>query len=146
MKSVEFRDGSGYMVYLDVFHQLHCLNYLRMKLDPWKASYPHIPSDDNFPEKYHVAHCIDSIRLSLECHADLSVVPQRWADGWLEPWPVVESDHVCRNYTKIQEWAHGRHPHKDVTENLYHPTMGKVYGHRLNTSALPVYWEDHDEI
>ncbi|KAK2049009.1 hypothetical protein LZ31DRAFT_591061 [Colletotrichum somersetense] len=143
--SVEFHDGSGYLVYMDVFHQLHCLNYLRKKLDPWKASYPHIPSDDNLPEGYHVAHCIDSIRLSLECHADLSVVPQRWADGWLEPWPVVESEHVCRNYTKIQEWARARFPHEDM-ERLYHPTLGKVSSGHLNVSALPVYGENHDEI
>lgn len=51
--SVEFHDGSGYLLYMDVFHQLHCLNYLRKKLEPWKSSYPSIPSDENFPEAYH---------------------------------------------------------------------------------------------
>ncbi|KAJ0124044.1 hypothetical protein J7T55_012517 [Diaporthe amygdali] len=79
--SVEFEDGSGYLMYMDVFQQLHCLNCLRKKLDPWKASYPSVGSDSTFPEGYHTAHCIDSIRLSLECHADVSMVPQRWADG-----------------------------------------------------------------
>ncbi|KAK2601500.1 hypothetical protein N8I77_010947 [Diaporthe amygdali] len=122
--SVEFEDGSGYLMYVDVFQQLHCLNYLRKKLDPWKASYPSVGSDSTFPEGYHTAHCIDSIRLSLECHADVSMVPQRWADGWLEPWPVVQSQHVCRDYSKIQECAHGKQPY--VSGKLFQPKLGKV--------------------
>lgn len=179
--SVEFNDGSGYLMYMDVFHQLHCLNYLRKKLDPWKADYLSVPSDGNFPERYHtgqlpyswlcclilsyelqgqilismlilewleltfsLAHCIDSIRMSLECHGDLSLVPQRWADGWGEPWPVVESLHVCRDYDRIQKWAHSRQP--KVAGLLVHPTLGTVVTGHLNSSALPVYWEDHDEI
>lgn len=51
--SVEFEDRSGYLMYMDVFQQLHCLNYLRKKLDPWKASYPSVGSDSTFPEGYH---------------------------------------------------------------------------------------------
>ncbi|EMD84700.1 hypothetical protein COCHEDRAFT_1067480, partial [Bipolaris maydis C5] len=134
--SVEFNDGSGYLMYMDVFHQLHCLNYLRKKLDPWKADYLSVPSDGNFPERYHTAHCIDSIRMSLECHGDLSLVPQRWADGWGEPWPVVESLHVCRDYDRIQKWAHSRQP--KVAGLLVHPTLGTVVTGHLNSSALPV--------
>ena len=91
-----------------------------------------------------LAHCIDSIRLSLECHADISLVPQRWADGWLEPWPVVQSQHVCRNYDKIQQWAHTKQSY--VAGKIYHPQLGEVSTGHLNASALPVYWEEHDDV
>jgi hypothetical protein len=32
--TAQLHDESGYLVSLDVYHQLHCLNFLRMGLDP----------------------------------------------------------------------------------------------------------------
>lgn len=52
--SVEFKDGSGHLVGMDVFHQLHCLNYLRKKLDGYKEGYPEIPEDEQIPPRYHI--------------------------------------------------------------------------------------------
>ncbi|KAI3320979.1 hypothetical protein HD806DRAFT_504145 [Xylariaceae sp. AK1471] len=38
--SVQFHDGSGYFFGMDVFHQLHCLNYLRKKTVLYNHLYP----------------------------------------------------------------------------------------------------------
>ncbi|PVH72008.1 hypothetical protein DL98DRAFT_351932, partial [Cadophora sp. DSE1049] len=100
--------GSGYFFGMDVFHQLHCLDYLRKKTTLYSHLYPPEESkaeDEQIPPEFHIPHCIDSIRLSLQCHADLSLIPQRWADGWLEPWAVWTNKHMCRNFDAIRDWA-----------------------------------------
>lgn len=51
--SVEFKSG-GHLVGMDVFHQLHCLNYLRKKLDGYKEGYPNIPEDEQIPPRFHI--------------------------------------------------------------------------------------------
>ncbi|KAE9373180.1 hypothetical protein N431DRAFT_455970 [Stipitochalara longipes BDJ] len=159
--SVEFDDGSGYFFGMDVFHQLHCLNYLRKKTILYNHLYPSEETkveDEQIPPEFHIrklrqvyfefakltklAHCIDSIRLSLQCHADLSLVPQRWADGWLEPWAVWTNKHVCRNFNAIRDWAQVNVP--KLTGTLHHPELGVVVTGRLNLSALPIWQEAHD--
>lgn len=160
---VAFADGSGYLLGIDVFHQLHCLNYLRKKTILYSDEYPE-SAPGEIPAYIHVrklathlsspisvwvdlrltllpAHCIDSIRLSLECHADMSLIPQRWADGWLEPWSVWTTKHSCRDFQKIREWAHKQQPYVGFG-SLVHPELGPVLSGHLNLSALPVYDEE----
>ncbi|KAL2128475.1 hypothetical protein VTI74DRAFT_9127 [Chaetomium olivicolor] len=89
-ESVDFSDGSGSFFGIDVFHQLDYLDYLRKNTIMYDHFYPDLAEEGEVPREYHLrsAHCIDSIRLSLQCHVDMTPIPQRWADGWLEPWAV----------------------------------------------------------
>lgn len=51
-------------------------------------------------------HCVDSIRETLMCHADVSPIPFRVnvpANQVIVP--RLSTTHTCRNFTKIQEWA-----------------------------------------
>jgi Mycotoxin biosynthesis protein UstYa len=54
--SVEFRDGNGYFFGVDIFHQLHCLNYLRKKT----VLYNHLylsegeVEDEQVPPGFHI--------------------------------------------------------------------------------------------
>ncbi|KAJ7775537.1 hypothetical protein B0H16DRAFT_1879904 [Mycena metata] len=64
-------DPGHYIAELDVFHNLHCLNKVRMALDPdyypdWRISTSnnYIPTQKNATD--HVAHCIDWIRQSIK--------------------------------------------------------------------------------
>lgn len=143
--SVQFHDRSGYFFGMDVFHQLHCLNYLRKKTVLYNHLYPSETEveDQQVPPEFHIPHCIDSIRLSLQCHADVSLIPQRWADGWLEPWAVWTNKHVCRDFDAIRDWAAESVP--DLSNTLRHPELGTVVSGRLNLSALPIWQEAHDE-
>lgn len=139
--SVRFEDG-GYFFGMDVFHQLHCLNYLRKKSVLYNHLYPSDGEDEQVPPEFHIPHCIDSIRLSLQCHADVSLIPQRWVDGWLEPWAMWTNKHTCRNFDSIRDWAAASVP--KLAGRLHHPELGTVVSGKLNLSALPIWREAHD--
>lgn len=102
----------SYVVELDVFHQLHCLNTLRKTLFP--LQYP-----DQFTDLYtkegqrnytsndarHYDHCIDTIRESLMCHADVATIYWQWIPSVRVPKPRLEVTHTCRDFEAIREWA-----------------------------------------
>ncbi|KAJ7263055.1 hypothetical protein C8J57DRAFT_1334565 [Mycena rebaudengoi] len=106
-------DEGHYIAELDVFHNLHCLNKVRMALDPdyypdWKISTTNnlIPSQKNATE--HVYHCVDWIRQSLMCAGDTSVIVWQWADFAKESIVKGNVAHTCRNFEKLQDWAKER--------------------------------------
>jgi hypothetical protein len=52
--SVKFHDGSGYFFGMDVFHQLHCLNYLRKKSILYSHLYPADDEDEQIAPEFHI--------------------------------------------------------------------------------------------
>ncbi|KAK8025217.1 hypothetical protein PG990_003040 [Apiospora arundinis] len=63
-----------YVVSMSVFHDLHCLNRLRKQLFP--GYYTQFNMDNRTESEVdHIMHCIDSLRQSTLCHADLAVIP-----------------------------------------------------------------------
>jgi hypothetical protein len=108
---------TGYRVGLEVFHQLHCLNLLRMSTYP--DYYPKLWwSDTNDkPEKVraHLDHCIEILRMNLMCLSDVNVFTFHKQPGKEGYWPDYESEHVCRNFEKIKDWANANAmPEADV--------------------------------
>lgn len=90
-----------HIVTIEMFHQLHCLNYVR------QAAYDHRTSHEGEHSKViHLAHCLDYLRQVIMCHGDLTPIT-------LEPMPErrppVMPDfrirHSCRNFNKIWEFA-----------------------------------------
>jgi len=61
----------------------------------------------------HLDHCIDSIRQSLMCSADISVIPFQWIEEKEQLAARATVPHVCRDFDQIQEWARKR--------AVYHP-------------------------
>lgn len=69
-----------------------------------------------YPEYYphpvnpgHVMHCINSVRQSLMCMADISVINWEW-DEQLDI--LIESKgntHTCRDFERIKQWALEHH-------------------------------------
>ncbi|KAJ9606918.1 hypothetical protein H2200_008929 [Cladophialophora chaetospira] len=101
-----------YLVQLDVFHELHCLNDMRKLLYPERfdgiqnltAANGTVNRDTNMFR--HWEHCVDSLRQTLMCHADVSPIPfhiNRPMDSGI--FPRLATTHTCRNFTKVQEWA-----------------------------------------
>ncbi|PSS03843.1 hypothetical protein BD289DRAFT_420360 [Coniella lustricola] len=100
-------DEEHSVVWLGVFHELHCLNILRKLI--WFEYYS-VMSDlvagrNNM--RNHLVHCVDAIRKASMCHADITPIPL-----WSEPdfkkgeiTPVFKVPHTCRNYDRIKEWA-----------------------------------------
>ncbi|TFK38461.1 hypothetical protein BDQ12DRAFT_112969 [Crucibulum laeve] len=116
-------DPGYYIVELDVFHQLHCLNMIRKALNP--LGYPDMSLTNPDPQeakdnKEHISHCIDSIRQSLMCAGDVSTIVWQWAEPLKKA--IVRGDvaHTCRNFEKIREWG------KESTMRTLHDDTKKI--------------------
>ncbi|MCJ1227899.1 hypothetical protein MMC12_004558 [Toensbergia leucococca] len=108
--------GDQYIIELDVFHQLHCLNAVRKTLYPERYTYDDYYLDDGAPpgkqqrnytstDAKHFDHCIDAIRQSIMCHGDIATVYWRWIAAREVPLPRLEVTHTCRNFDKIRDWG-----------------------------------------
>ncbi|KZT35595.1 hypothetical protein SISSUDRAFT_1064338 [Sistotremastrum suecicum HHB10207 ss-3] len=99
---------SYYAVALDVFHQLHCLNLIRKALLPERYGPPDnvitVPGE-NSVQFDHVDHCINSVRESLMCNADVAVNVWQWDDKKKRTKPRVDVLHTCKNWGDILDWA-----------------------------------------
>ncbi|KAM3067064.1 hypothetical protein ACMFMG_011737 [Clarireedia jacksonii] len=95
------------LIQLDVFHQLHCLDALR------KFIFARDSQDHSGYTKglVHINHCIDQIRQSLMCHADISMVyhiprPENEQTPQLPKWKAnFSAPHTCRDFWAIHDWA-----------------------------------------
>ncbi|KAJ4147382.1 hypothetical protein LMH87_001904 [Akanthomyces muscarius] len=101
---------TDYVIGLDVFHQLHCLNMLRQSIYPLRYNSSIVRQDGSidFLGWAHLDHCIEALRESLTCSVDVSVVPYRWHPDTKIAEPDIRSMHMCRNFTKIRDWAFDR--------------------------------------
>ncbi|KAJ6437215.1 slyX domain-containing protein [Purpureocillium lavendulum] len=101
---------SEYIVTLDAFHQMHCLDIVRMALyrDRYDKHFYYPNGTVDYCKWLHVDHCLDQVRQALMCQADVSVVYYAWSNITQGMRPRVDNMHTCRNYTKILEWATGR--------------------------------------
>ncbi|KAJ3994953.1 hypothetical protein F5050DRAFT_387911 [Lentinula boryana] len=92
-----------YMIALDVFHQLHCLNEMR------KAMYPeYYPITGEGIHTPHMQHCISSLRQSITCSADITPIVWQWSNKSQAAKERSDVVHTCRNFEKIKDWAEDR--------------------------------------
>ncbi|KAL0937293.1 uncharacterized protein CTRU02_207024 [Colletotrichum truncatum] len=104
-----------YLVELDVWHELHCLNDLRKLLYPevygglLEVTLSNGTINRDTDAFRHWDHCVDSIRQTLMCHSDVSPIPFHVnVPANIGIFPRLATTHTCRNFTKIQEWAKDR--------------------------------------
>ncbi|PHH66891.1 hypothetical protein CDD81_5243 [Ophiocordyceps australis] len=116
--ALELRNGGGYYGQLSVHHHLHCLKMLRRVLwhDFYNVSITDIRS--------HADHCVEDIRQSLMCHADLSVVTFDWQEHRRKPWPNFHIDQTCVDWDGIDAWAAERSFSIFDQKTLVHPKLG----------------------
>lgn len=73
-----------------------------------KSLYPTYYDDPElqaFFQTSHIEHCIDSIRSSLMCSADISPMVWQWWEPSAKIEPRNDIVHTCRNFDAIREWA-----------------------------------------
>lgn len=110
-------EGSGYLIVLNVFHDLHCIDSLRLALyyfldDQWNSTYnPYTlfehPDDALWAKGgrdlsiMHLDHCIDALRQSTQCNGDITPNVYQWSEKWGEvrAWATVV--HECRNFDNV---------------------------------------------
>lgn len=103
---------TGYIGEIEVFHHLHCLNFVRQYI--WSESYnqTQLPTLLNQGEersgevnKLHAAHCIEVIRQALMCNADLT--PYLMFKTPAAASPITEdfnASHKCKKFDRIMDW------------------------------------------
>ncbi|KAI0968524.1 hypothetical protein F4678DRAFT_482107 [Xylaria arbuscula] len=115
-----------YAITLDVFHQMHCLDIVRMSLyrDRYDKHFYKPDGSVDYCKWLHVDHCLDQVRQALLCSADVSVVYFQWSDVVEGLRPRVDNQHTCRNYSKILDWA----KNNNVNATDWHPSRRVVVG------------------
>ncbi|KAH8912447.1 hypothetical protein BR93DRAFT_78799 [Coniochaeta sp. PMI_546] len=104
--------GGEVLGFLDVFHQLHCLNMIRQFTNRDRYDYSH-ESAFNAPEdvvRGHVDHCIETLRKAIMCTSE--VTPMVFPLDSSRPGGRKSDFNIkrkCRNYEKIQRWALDNH-------------------------------------
>lgn len=113
-KTYPILDEPGYYLGgLDVFHQLHCLNNVRRALHRDRYA------NDTDLDEEHVSHCVDTIRQSLMCNADISVNVWQWSAKLSAVVGYSTQAHSCRNFEKLKNWARSRRVHKWIDPFLF---------------------------
>lgn len=50
-------------------------------------------------------HCLEVLRMNLQCNADVGLFTLYMVEGDPLAWPQLNSKHVCRNFNKVRQWA-----------------------------------------
>ncbi|KAH8821797.1 hypothetical protein F5884DRAFT_769083 [Xylogone sp. PMI_703] len=103
-RTVMYKTGiekGGYLVSTDVMHTLHCLNEVR------KAMYPDYYKVAGKPgtHQLHVEHCLDYVRQSIQCNADLTTMTFNYAPNRGQLVADFDTLHTCRNFDLLHSWA-----------------------------------------
>ncbi|KAI0468035.1 hypothetical protein F4859DRAFT_222768 [Xylaria cf. heliscus] len=100
--------GGGVVGSLEVFHHLHCLDLIRRYTYRDKWDYSKSPAWDGTPQQIldHVDHCINSLRIFLQCKADIEPYLVRKDERLpLGIDPDFNTQHKCVNFEKLRKWA-----------------------------------------
>ncbi|KAK1622337.1 hypothetical protein BDP81DRAFT_360924 [Colletotrichum phormii] len=103
------RTKPGYLLAgLEVFHNLHCLNLVRQFVHRTDFDYSDDPAFHGGEDLVlaHVDHCIEALRIRLQCSAD--VTPFLHTNGSRGIQPDFNSQHRCPKYDRIVDWAKER--------------------------------------
>ncbi|ESZ96356.1 tat pathway signal sequence [Sclerotinia borealis F-4128] len=116
--------GGGYMADVEVLHQMHCLNFVRMAA--YSDHYRDIaPEWQDSNRTFHIH--LEMIRINLLCQADGGIIPFRWVEDYQRPLPDFSTPHKCRDWNSVMDWAKERQvimpPHYDWS----HQTWEKVF-------------------
>jgi len=121
----------AYLGYVDVFHQIHCLDNLRRA-----AHYEHYFRDlygDEGPTNlywWHVSHCVDTLLQNIMCNADVSVVTYNWVGDQENGYPDFRMNKKCRDFDKVVEWAKEHYVDSEHPRHLSRPKGNLKYSAR----------------
>ncbi|KAI0514737.1 hypothetical protein F5B22DRAFT_610544 [Xylaria bambusicola] len=121
-------DGGGLIGSLEVFHHIHCLDLVRQYVHRDEWDYSDQPAFDGTPEQVleHVDHCINSLRMVLQCTADVS--PFLIKSDPKRPLgidPDFNSQHKCRDFEAIRKWAREH----QLDRKKYEKDISNHHGH-----------------
>ncbi|KAI1456424.1 hypothetical protein F4805DRAFT_432819 [Annulohypoxylon moriforme] len=102
--------GGGYIGFLEISHQMHCLNVIRQSLHrdyyerPENIIWADWLNDNPVTIKVHINHCFEMFRQLIMCNGDVGVIPHHWVKDIQDPYADFNRVHKCRNLDSIDEW------------------------------------------
>ncbi|CAG8952291.1 hypothetical protein HYFRA_00001035 [Hymenoscyphus fraxineus] len=115
--------GGGYLAWLGVYHEIHCLNLLRK----WKYRSHYFP--DITPERedllqFHTDHCLDRIRATLMCSPDTSsLVTFDWRKAQKPVVNATKTLHSCVDWKHVIESTRSRSVSSAEMKSLVNPNL-----------------------
>lgn len=105
--SVALPNG-GYLAWLGVFHELHCVKMLRQW--SWREHYfPNLTAQEHRHQMVHIDHCIDWLRNAAMCSADTSALAVfKWESSL--PHPMLNTKRVPH---RCVDWEAMMSSHED---------------------------------
>ncbi|KAK7943557.1 uncharacterized protein PG986_012670 [Apiospora aurea] len=107
-------DDGYYIGELAVFHQLHCLNAIRISLsqDYYRTvlDSSHFDPAEGSYGRDHISHCLDALREAIMCASDISVITWKWNHKAQRALGHGDIVHTCRNFESIHDWSTKNHP------------------------------------
>ncbi|OCL14663.1 hypothetical protein AOQ84DRAFT_280564 [Glonium stellatum] len=105
--SVKLAAG-GYVAALGVYHEIHCLRQLRLFLYS-DVYYPNLTQANIKYLQGHLGHCIETLRISVMCQADMSLYTFRWENS-TDDRPATKSNakRQCVNWDPLEKWSQNR--------------------------------------
>lgn len=107
--------GGGFMASLEVDHQMRCLNFLRKS--SWPDHYKLDPLLQRDPSvvRMHLDDCIELIRQSIMCHAEVAMITWDWVKNHKQAYPNFNTRHACRKFENVMDWAMQHADRSEVT-------------------------------
>jgi hypothetical protein len=102
-----------------MFHNLHCVNAVRIELSKTLYNSSNIGQDyhqhEQLPEwltgpgwkATHLEHCLDRLRQAVMCHGDLTPSPLYTFHGYHVALGR-SGEHTCRKFEPIRQWMDER--------------------------------------
>ncbi|RAK99262.1 oxidase ustYa family protein [Aspergillus ibericus CBS 121593] len=127
--------SQAYIGRLDIFHQIHCLDWLRRETyfdhyygKKWPPGTP--PSDMH---RTHMSHCVYILLQNLMCNANVDIYTHFWADAQLNAFPDFSVNHKCRDFDAILSWQEAHSVDVDAFAAIRKPpdSLARVMSHRF---------------
>ncbi|KAI0129729.1 hypothetical protein BJ170DRAFT_617373 [Xylariales sp. AK1849] len=105
--AVQFPESGRYQVGMEVFHQLHCLNYLRMYtyMDYYEKIDYDMVAESLEERRSHKDHCTEVLRQRLMRNPDLNVYSYHWTSRHEDVWGNLFTSHRCVDWERFHEWS-----------------------------------------
>ena len=91
--------NGGFLAWLGVYHELHCLKLLR-QMNYREYYHPNSTDQQLRDLQLHSDHCIDRFLNMLMCRGDIETLTTfMWSNGWPKPLPSIERPvHRCLDW------------------------------------------------
>ncbi|KAG1820566.1 uncharacterized protein BJ212DRAFT_1297934 [Suillus subaureus] len=116
-------NGGGFMASLEINHQLRCLVNYATLLDPLFQRDPSVV-------RMHLDDCIELIRQSIMCNAEVVMITWDWVKNHSKPYPNFNTRHACRKFDNVMDWAVQHADRSEVTR--MEDTIDLPFPHQYN--------------